>query len=156
MSFDSDLDEQAPTGTARFTLDTIKLGGCPSFPVFIVKPATEANAAFRNAMFKSGDDPRLKGFGRKASPERADANREIYAEIYAKTVVVGWDNVWEDGKPADFSTTKCLELMKSLIRRRPDGSAPHAVVFTTLRAFCEDDGNFGDATSTDSTGLSKG
>jgi hypothetical protein len=156
MSFDSDLDAQAPTGTARFTLDTIKLGGCPSFPVLIVKSATEANAAYRNAMFKSADDPRLRGFGRKASPERADANREIAAEVYAKTVIVGWENVWEDGQPVAFSPAKCLELLKSFIRRRPDGSAPHAVIFRGLQMFVEDDGNFGDATSADPTGLGKG
>lgn len=44
-----------------------------------------------------------------------DTNRRIMQEVYAETVILGWENVTDrDGNPLPFNKENCLQLFQDL------------------------------------------
>lgn len=157
MNIRQTLAAHIPTGTAEYTLDLIPVfAGAPGHAALIVRPSGEANAKYRSAMAKASNDPRLRGHGRRRTPAMTNASREVEAELYAKHVVVGWRNVFEDGAEVPFSETKCLELLMALVEPQPDGATPFAEEFEYLMAFCRNNDNFRDTPLAEAGALGKG
>lgn len=139
MTFD--FLSQAPGGTAEYAFDML---GADASPTFIVKPASEANAAYQNLRLRTQNDPRIKVSRRRATAAQLDGIREYWAEIYAKTVVQSWLDVFENGAPAPCTPEKVLEFLLALLARRPDGSQPLVEMLDDFIAYCRNMSNFRD------------
>jgi hypothetical protein len=91
------------TGTVEFHLT----GVATPTPSLTMKFAGDENKPLRNAIAKLAS---RHAFRNKTAP---DINRMLIP-LYAKHVVVGWTNVFEDGKPAAFSVEKCEEYLTAI------------------------------------------
>lgn len=146
---------QAPGGTAKYAFDGLSTSANP--PVFTVKPASEANAAYQSLRFKTQNDPRVKATAKRLSAFQLNETREYWAEIFAKTVVVSWANVFEeDGTAAACTPDKVLEFLMSLLVRLDDGSQPLVEEFERFRSFCWNSDNFRDTPPAEVAALGKG
>lgn len=145
----------APGGTAEYPWDTLSAAAKP--PIFIVKPASEANAAYQSLRFKTQNDPRVKATAKRLSAYQLNETREYWAEIFAKTVVVSWTNVNEDdGTPAPCTPENVLEFLMALLVRLDDGSQPLVEEFERFRSFCWNSDNFRDTPPAEVAALGKG
>jgi len=125
--------------TARYTLWALTTDHSKPV-VLIVRPAAAPNAAFMNAAFKSLNTE-VAGAGRKKlSEERLHATNVEAAELYAKYVIVGWENVRDDdGEYPEWSPGAAAEFLSALIQPPPNGRPD---LFIALRNFCGDIENF--------------
>ncbi len=105
--------------TIRFTLDVVFIPESNPRPVvLLLRYAGRSNAALVNASAKA---PAAAANGSAA--EQANAGDLRLAELYAKHVVVGWDDVTaDDGTPIAYTPALGEELLKFLIleEERPD------------------------------------
>lgn len=126
--------------TRRYELGEVSEPDAPPIAL-IVRHAGEANAAYWNAMFKRINDLQAKaGSGApRLTPAQLVKSRGETIEIYAQTIVAGWENVLEDGKPAQCTPEVVLRFLSALIAPPPDGCPE---VFDELRKFCENASNF--------------
>lgn len=123
--------------TARYTV--WELTTDPAKPVvLIVRPATEPNNGFLNAVFKL---PSMRRTGNEQmSIARMHATNVEAVEPYADHVIIGWENVVEDdGSTPHYTPAKGRELLAALIRPPPDGRPD---LFVNLRLFCGNIENF--------------
>jgi len=99
-------------------------------PVLKVKPAmVEYNKEFRREVMRISENKRAL---RKAS--KSD-DKELDFELYAKTVITGWDGVVDSkGKSVEFNVDNCKAYL----------SAVPKFVFSDLRQFCLDITNWVD------------
>jgi hypothetical protein len=106
-----DFDHLAPTKTARLTLSAIRIPRTNESPVvLILKHAGDGNHAFTNARAKTPPTS-----GRIPSYERI-------ARLYAKHVIVGWENVVDDkGVPIAFTHELAEDMLIKLIHARRMG-----------------------------------
>lgn len=116
--------------TARFPIHQIA-----GAPVLIVKPATEANKPYFNAVLKkSRRNVRALKAGAISQVMIAE-NREQDRCLFPKFVVVGWEGVADSkGKDAEFSPDNCEAFLRAL----PDW------IFDEVRNFAGDSVNFTD------------
>ena len=135
------LLSQAPGGTAEFTFDNVRIGSEEPL-VLVVKPATSANAGYTNLRMRMQGDPRIKVSRKKATPAQNDAIREYWCEVFARSVVIGWRNFFDDGKDVPWSPEKALELLIAFLARKEDGSQPLVDDLDLFFAYCWNNDNF--------------
>lgn len=116
--------------TARFEIHNI-----PGEPVLIMKPATEANKPYFNAVLrKSRRNVRAMQSG-ALNAAMITENRTQDRELYSRFVIVGWENVVDaDGELAEFTRDNCQGFIDAL----PDW------LFDKIRNFAGDSANFTD------------
>ncbi len=105
--------------TIRFPLDVVFVPAENARPVvLLLKYAGRSNTAFVNAAAKA---PAVSGAGSNA--EQATASDLRLVPLYARHVVVGWENVsTEQGGEIVYTPDDCEELLRFLIvdEERPD------------------------------------
>jgi hypothetical protein len=104
MFDDADFEALTPRGTARYTLRQVHIRRNPEPVVLVVKPATEANERYQNAVLKAPKAATSAEFMKQS------------ASLFAKHVVTGWENVLgADGKPVAYTPEGGEELLHRLI-----------------------------------------
>jgi hypothetical protein len=76
-----------------------------------------ARAGGSNTRFTRLVEQKTKPYRRQLQNETLDpkVGDDLFAAIYAESVVLGWENVeTEDGKPLPFTRENCLKLFKDL------------------------------------------
>lgn len=100
----------------------------PARPItLLLRAASMGNSAFRSELF------RITAAERKAAaeptaepapaPDPADAEAAAIAEdatIIAGTILVGWENVTDDGRPVAFSADRAREFVIAMRTHVPD------------------------------------
>jgi hypothetical protein len=114
--------------TARFTIAQMA-----SEPVLIMKPGTEANKLYFNAILKRSRSS-MAAIRRGTVTERQIAeSREKDRQLFPKFVVVGWENVTDrEGNQVPFTPDNCEQFLRAL----PDW------IFDDIRNFAADNANF--------------
>lgn len=123
---DFDFSHIAPVKTAKLSLGTVVRWPAtnPSPVVLEVRYAGDGNPEFMSARAKTPlAKDRISGF-------------ERVARLYARHVIVGWDNVGIPVEP--FSPDRCEALLLALIRAHRTG------VIDYISAFCTTEENFHD------------
>jgi len=101
--------------TRRIPLPEISPDPAKPFTL-IVCSASNGNRGYRNALFK-----RSKQDDAVTDPlVRDEAALAELAQDLAGTVIVGWENVFEDGKPLAFSAEAANRLVVELLTRVRD------------------------------------
>jgi len=119
--------------TVEYTMHQITVNG--KSPTMIVKPASEINKGYFNALLK-----RSARLQRKVQAGRIDAatiaeNRNEDRDLYPVHVIVGWkDVVGEDGQDVPFSSQDCADFLGAIDN----------FIFDDLRNFCGTPTNFAD------------
>ena len=77
---------------------------------------TIARAGGANKSFEKALERKTRPFKRALQTGRMtnEQSMEILREVYAETVVLGWEGVELDGKKVTFSKENCLKLFKEL------------------------------------------
>lgn len=120
----------------------------PWHPKLFLNPATEDNKGYFNALIKKMTATNLakKRMGQTIRPEMVSENRKQDRELYAKYVVVGWENMVDvNNQPVEFSEQNCLDFLTAL----PND------MFDDLRNFASNLSNFRDDVVYDSEELEK-
>jgi hypothetical protein len=114
--------------TAPYTIHQIA-----GAPVLTVRPATEANKPYFNAVLKrSRNNVRALKAGALSQAMIAE-NREQDRELFPRFVVIGWaDVVDSQGAVVPFTAANCADFLRAL----PDW------IFDDLRNFAGDSVNF--------------
>ena len=104
-------------------------------PVLIVKPATQENKPYFNAVLRASG--KVSAMARKANKNLTEKQlseaREQDRELYPKHVIVDWRRVVDKkGNEVPFSVENCAAYLKAL----PDW------IFEAVRRFCEINANF--------------
>jgi hypothetical protein len=76
-----------------------------------------ARAGGSNAAFTKRMEAKVKPYRRQIQTETIDTQvvEKLLREVYAETVVLGWDNVSDaDGNPMQFSFANCVKLFEDL------------------------------------------
>jgi hypothetical protein len=99
--------------TADMTLHQIEVNDVS--PTLVVRPATDANKPYFNALLKrSGRNMRQVQSG-KITAGLIEDNREEDKVLFPKHVVVGWkDMLDEKGKEIPFTEADCQDFVESL------------------------------------------
>lgn len=150
MGFDTKIAKQKPVGTVKYALDSITLGGDET-PVLELRFAGKGNGAYMSALLKQANERRRVAAG-KLTERKLDAARALEAEIFARTVLAGWEHVYEDetpGMPCPFSQAKAEELLLALAEHRPES-------FDALTGFAKDPDNFPQGAIDSQAGLELG
>lgn len=128
MSFDYLKALEVKSQTARFTIYQIV-----DEPVLIMKPATEANKPYFNAVLKrSRRNIRAVQSGSLSTALIAE-NRAEDRDLFPKFVVVDWDKVKDSaGEIVPFSQENCADFLEAL----PDW------IFDEIRNFAGNSVNF--------------
>lgn len=122
--------EVARDKTARLTLHQITVNGVS--PTLILKPATEANKPYFNALLKSAGRTIRSGV---ISAGVIEENREEDRDLFPKFVVDGW----EDMVDATGKEAKCdKETAKQFLDALPDW------LFDEVRNFASNTANYAD------------
>lgn len=116
-----DLGYLKPKGTIWHTLDRVHIPQSNPNPVRLeMLPATRANEAFTNGMFKLKRETNAPEIDSAAG---LDASDDRQCRLFAKAVIVGWDEVKnEAGEPLPFSAADAIDLLTHIAieQRRPD------------------------------------
>lgn len=119
--------------TVEYTMHQITVNG--KSPTLIVKPATEINKGYFNALLK-----RSARLQRKVQAGRVDAatiaeNRAEDRELYPQFIITGWRDVLDEhGNEVQFTQADCSDFL----------SAIDNWIFDDLRNFCGTPTNFAD------------
>ena len=132
-----DMSVKADT-TAELTLHQIDVGGVS--PTLIVKPSTDANKPYFNALLKrSGRNMRQLQAG-KITAGLIEENRAEDRELFPKFVIVGWKDMLDaDGNSIEFTPQDCRDFVGSI----PDW------LFDDITNFTKNPQNFLNTTSVD-------
>lgn len=131
------LSSSTTRDTARFTLDPSL---CASKPIVLtVRHAGRGNDAFMAAAFKQAS---ARHPSQGYSPAADQLSREEDADLFARTVITGWDGV-----PGEFSVERAHGLLRALIQPRQSGEkdADYSFrlgEFDRLRIFCRNTATF--------------
>lgn len=111
--------------TARYTMHAIQLGD--RSPTLLVRPATEANKPYFNALLKRARSYASQLQANAVNESMLVENRNEDRAMYPEFIVVGWEDVVDSkGKTVEFTKEACADFLKSL----PNW------LFDDLRAFC--------------------
>lgn len=117
--------------TADYTIGEIEVNG--KSPTLVVRPTTQANGPYFNALLKSSAKKARRGAGAQIDASILDEGREEDRVLFAKYVVAGWRDVIDSkGKPVAFNPTDCEAFLRAL----PDWK------FDDIRNFCGNARNF--------------
>jgi len=116
--------------TAEFVLDDIEVEPAP---ILILKPATQSNRKYFNALLK-GSGTRLSRIKRAKIDEKVyEDNLKEDKKLYPEHVIVGWKNVTDtSGKEVSFNKQNCISFVEQL----PDW------IFEKVRNFAATNENF--------------
>lgn len=104
-------------------------------PVLIMKPATEANKAYFNAVLRNSGNKVSSLRTGKITVKMSTEAREEDRGLYPKHIIVGWKNVPDiNGEMADFTEENCAKFVAAL----PDW------VFDDIRNYATKPANFVD------------
>lgn len=127
MSDDFDFSSIAPDKPTWITMFQAIRANSDAPIRLNVKHAGDGNPAFVNARMKM-----------QAARDRA-TGYERTAMLYAKHVIVSWENVCKpDGTPLPFSHEDCERLLSALLKAKRTDAIDYLV------AFCSDADNFHD------------
>lgn len=104
-------------------------------PTLFVRPTSQANKAYLNAVLRTGRRTLRRMRGNKLSVEVLDENRDQDRKLFPKYVITGWkDETVQDseGNPVPFSKENCELFLRAL----PND------IFDELRTFCGEPDNF--------------
>lgn len=117
--------------TADYTINEIEVNG--KSPTLVLKPTTQANTAYFNALLKSSTKKARRNAGAQIDASILDEGREEDRVLFPLYVVAGWKNVVNSkGKDVPFSPTECEAFLRAL----PDWK------FDDIRNFCGNSRNF--------------
>ncbi len=121
----------APVTTRRYELPIELEPGKPW--TLHLRHAGESNAAFWNAQLKIVNQTMNKGVTGKTriTPERIALVRTEWAQLAGQHVLVGWENVLEDGEPAACTPDAAQRFLAELLANAPD-------LFDAVRRFASD------------------
>lgn len=148
MSFRAVLSAQKPVGVFRYTLDTILLGGTRS-PWLDLRYAGQGNEAYQSAVLRIANERRGRSGAGKFTATKLREDRELDARVFAETIVVGWGEIYEDGKPAPCTPAKVLELLQVL-------AEDHEYIFLGITQNARDATNYQDVPTGAGVELGKG
>lgn len=127
MSFKNLKKLDVRDGSVRYPLVQIE-----GEPFLLVRPATEANKPFFNAVMKRSKTSIRRLRAGKFDAATLAAHREEDRELYPQHIITGWGKVVDDdGKLVEFSQEKCAEFITQL----PNW------IFDELREFCGNPSN---------------
>lgn len=112
-SFAETLKQQAPVGTHKHYLETITLGGDKK-PWLEMRYAGKGNPGYQSAILKLAEERRRRVTS-KITERTIQEDREQDAELFAQHVIVGWGEVYDEGKPAACTPDRVKELLFALI-----------------------------------------
>ena len=119
--------------TAKYFLYQITVNGVS--PTLIVKPATELNKPYFNALLKRSSKTARRAATGKIDPGVIAQNRKEDRQLYPLYVVVGWkDLIGDDGKEVAFSKEDCADFLAAI----------DDWIFDDLRNFCGAASTFAD------------
>lgn len=99
--------------TAKLTLNDIQ-----GAPTLVMKPATEVNKPYFNAVLRQNGGKQAQSRGRmptKKLLQMVEKNRENDRSLFPKHVVVGWESMpGDDGNMVEFSEGACKEFFSYL------------------------------------------
>lgn len=108
----SHLAGKQVTRDLRTTLTLYQLAGAPKLHM---KPATEANKPYFNAMLRRTKRSARQLAKGNITAEMIEENREHDRELFPKFVVTGWDDVVDSRKqPVPFSAEACVQFINAL------------------------------------------
>lgn len=76
-----------------------------------------ARAGGSNTKFEKAVQQRMRKYGLQAKHDllEPEQQREIFRDVLAETVVLGWDGMYDrDGEEIPFSKENCIQLFKDL------------------------------------------
>lgn len=80
-----------------------------------VRPATDANPEYLDALLQDGEEVTRGVVGQRATKDVTDHLRERAKRLYVDHVIVGWEGIlYDDGAPAPFSKETCRALLDKL------------------------------------------
>jgi hypothetical protein len=127
LDFDEALAPLEPKNTARLTLHGVKVNSTADV-VLIGKHAGALNERFQSLAAKLAKKHAAVLTGEDNAARRALSNG-LLAEVQAKTVITGWENVCDrEKKPLPFTVEKCTEFLSALQKKRPDIAGPGGAV----------------------------
>lgn len=115
--------------TQRYKLDSISPDQAKPITL-IVRHAGESNRLYMSALVKEVNVGRSANSMRATEDGRQTARLDFAERFTRDGVVVGWENVVEDGKPVVFSTEAAHRFLLEVIAAWPD-------VFDDFRAWCQ-------------------
>lgn len=123
--------------TARFDLDPSLCAADPI--VLVVRHAGRGNDEFTSMVTKQA---KARANAADETPAQRQLAREEDAELFARTVVVGWEGV-----PGEFTPDRALAFFRYLIQPRRSGEhdadyAFRLAEFDRLKLFCLSFGTF--------------
>jgi hypothetical protein len=122
IDFDAALAPLEPKNTARMPLRGVKVNS-PADVILIGVHAGENNKKLQSLSDKLAAKHAAELAGGDPAAQRALVNA-MFAELYSKTVITGWENVCEPGgKPAPFTVDTCCAFLLALGKKRPDIAA---------------------------------
>jgi hypothetical protein len=115
--FDAVFEPLQPRGTARLVLPGITVRGTEDVAL-IGMHAGRSNKGYTNAAFKLGKA--MQRNGGKQQVEQLDDRDELFAKLFSKYVITGWENVLgSDGKPIPYTPAAGEAFLRSLGKARP-------------------------------------
>lgn len=122
IDFDAALEPLEPKNTARMLLSEVKLYSVRSV-ILIGVHAGENNDKMQSLSDKLAN--KNAAALQSAEPkELRELVNKMFAELYSKTVITGWENVCDpDGKPVKFTPAACEKFLIALQKKRPDIAA---------------------------------
>ncbi|HEU4727688.1 MAG TPA: hypothetical protein VFT22_07360 [Kofleriaceae bacterium] len=133
--------------TRRLVLEEISVD--PQKPItLIVGHAGESNKRWDSWQFKRRNELGAVARGKELTQERRALDRADAAVTLANTVVLGWENVVEDGHLVDYTVEAGTRFLNELIEHCPD-------VWQRIVSFVIDSSNFR-SPSVDPADLGKG
>ncbi len=114
--------------TAKFPFEQIE-----GSPTLHVRPATDANKDFFNAILKADKSEARELAEGDITDERVEVVRAKDAAIFVEHIVDGWEGVLDDkGVAVPFTKEDCLDFLLAI----------PADMFNHLRMFCMNANNF--------------
>lgn len=106
------------------------------FAVFVKRANDKVNKKFGN-LYRQKMRPHRRALA--AGSLNNEIEEAIQMEVFAKTVVIDWENVTDrDGEPIEFSPENCLKLFQDL----PDFFTALALESANLENFKKDEMDF--------------
>lgn len=117
--------------TAQYQISEIEVNGVS--PTLTLKPTTQSNERYFNAVLKDATKSAKKTGGTGLNSGALNESRDRDRELFARFVVVGWENVMDGtGSPVPFSPDACEKFLAAL----PDWK------FDDIRTYCGRPQNF--------------
>lgn len=105
--------EVSDESTTELTLYQITVNG--KTPVLIMRPATEANKPYFNALLKRSGKTRKQIQAGQMNANMISENRDEDKELYPRYVITGWrDVVDENGIDSKFGPDDCRDFIDAL------------------------------------------